>query len=322
MFLPQEREKEVEEFLKDCKALDIWWERISDEKLMVRLLIPVGASEEVLDRLQKSFSHLEDFRIILLPVQATIPKPEEEVEEESREEAEKARISREELYYDVSESAKLTEIYFALILLSSIVAAIGILKGNVAVIIGAIVIAPLIGPFVALSLATTLWDTSLIKNSLKTSLAGIFASLGLSVVLGVILDVDPQLSEISSRTSPGLGDIVLALASGSAGALAFTTGISASLIGVMVAVALLPPVVTGGMLLGAGHLSLALGALLLLLSNIICINLAGVVTFLAQGIQPRNWWEAKKAKKYTARAILLWIFLLALLAAILFLTAS
>ena len=41
----------------------------------------------------------------------------------------------------------------------------------------------------------------------------------------------------------------MALASGCAGALAFTTGVSAALIGVIVAVALLPPLV----MLGGGH---------------------------------------------------------------------
>ncbi|GEM_PF-860880 len=78
----------------------------------------------------------------------------------------------------------------------------------------------------------------------------------------------------------GLDDIAIALASGSAGVLAFTTRASSILIGVMVAVALLPPLVAFGLLLGAGHELLAFGALLLLFVNIICINLAGVVTFL------------------------------------------
>ena len=64
-----------------------------------------------------------------------------------------------------------------------------------------------------------------------------------------------------------------------------------------------------GLLLGAGYVSAALGSLLLLVTNLICVNLAGVITFLAQGIQPTTWWEADKAKRATRRAIFFWTFL-------------
>ncbi|HBZ55020.1 MAG TPA: TIGR00341 family protein, partial [Syntrophobacteraceae bacterium] len=106
---------------------------------------------------------------------------------------------------------------------------------------------------------------------------------------------------------------VVALASGSAGALAFTTGVSATLIGVMVAVALLPPLVTFGLLLGGGHTELSMGALSLFLVNLICVNLAGVITFLIQGIRPATMWEKDRALKATRIAIALWVALLAAL---------
>ena len=92
--------------------------------------------------------------------------------------------------------------------------------------------------------------------------------------------------------------------------LAFTTGVPTTLVGVMVAVALLPPLVTFGLLFGAGFWKDAWGALLLLLTNLVCINLAGVATFLVQGVRPLTWWETNKAKKATALAITLWAILL------------
>jgi uncharacterized membrane protein len=84
----------------------------------------------------------------------------------------------------------------------------------------------------------------------------------------------------------------------------------------MVAVALLPPLVTLGMLLGGGHLEPALGAFLLVMVNLVCINLAGVVTFLAQGIRPLTWWEKSRARRATRNAIFIWSLLLALLVAL------
>jgi uncharacterized membrane protein len=66
----------------------------------------------------------------------------------------------------------------------------------------------------------------------------------------------------------------------------------------------------------------AVGALLLLVTNIICVNLAGVMTFLAQGIRPRKWWEASKAKKAARVAITLWSVLLAILVAVILISRN
>ena len=185
-------------------------------------------------------------------------------------------MSREELHNDLVEGAKTTNIYISMIILSSIVAAIGVLNDNVAVIIGAMVIAPLLTPNVSLSLATALGDLPLVKSALKTLFLGISIAIILSTAIGFLLPVDPSLQEISSRTRVGLMEIVLALASGAAGALSFTSAAPAVLIGVAVAVALMPPLVVFGLLLGAGYYSLALGALFLFLANFISVNLAGV----------------------------------------------
>jgi uncharacterized hydrophobic protein (TIGR00271 family) len=121
------------------------------------------------------------------------------------------------------------------------------------------VIAPLLGPNVALSLATTLGDGDLARTALKTNAVGIGLALALSVCLGLILAVDPNIHEIASRTEVSLSDVVLALVAGGAGALAFTSGVPAALVGVMVAVALLPPLVTCGLLLGSEFFQLARG---------------------------------------------------------------
>lgn len=133
------------------------------------------------------------------------------------------------------------------------VAAIGIMQNNVPVIIGAMVIAPLLGPNVALSLATTLGDIDLAKRALKANMTGILTVLSFAAVIGYMFKVDPNIPELISRTKVSLGDVILAMAAGSAAALSLTTGVASALIGVMVAVALLPPLVVFGMLIGQGE---------------------------------------------------------------------
>jgi len=184
------------------------------------------------------------------------------------------------------------------------------------------VIAPFLGPSVALALSATLGDNKLRNDSLKATVVGFSLVIFLSSLIGYFFSVDPSIPEIASRTQTGISDILLALASGAAGVLAFTTGAPAVVIGVMVAVALLPPLTVFGLLLGNGEYNLAIGAFLLVLTNIICINLAGVATFLFQGVSPRTWWEAKKAKKATRKTLAIWMITLGLLVVVVLLWSN
>jgi uncharacterized membrane protein len=160
------------------------------------------------------------------------------------------------------------------------------------------------------------------RRALVTNFAGLSAALALAVALGAALTVDPEVPAIAARTRVGLGDLALGLAAGSAGTLAYTRGLSGAVIGVMVAVALMPPLVAFGLLLGSAHVAAALGAATLVGANVVCINLAGVGTFLVQGVRPRTWWEEKRARRATILAITLWSLLLAALAAIVWWTEA
>ncbi len=314
MVLPEKDGGEVGELLKQQKVLEHRQIQLSNGEVLVRILLDAEQSEAVLDLLEKRGSGGESSRVVILPVEATLPRAEPEPAATSDQspsgKTSPKRIGREELYEDIKNGARFSRVYVAMAVLSTIVAAMGLYYNSIVIIIGAMVIAPLLGPNVALSLGTTLGDLSLLRRALLTVLAGILTTMALSVLIGVLLRVDPATPEIASRSAVGLGDIAVALASGCAGALAFTTGVSATLIGVMVAVALLPPLVTSGLLLGGGHPALAMGALSLFLVNLICVNLAGVATFLVQGIHPTSWWEKDRAVKATRIAIALWVALL------------
>ena len=323
MVLPEDVGNYAQEYLReqdDLPILGFWSQHLDSGEVSVSVLLEAKHSEAVLDLLDKNYGSIEGFKAILLSVEASLPRPEPAEEVTAKAEptgsGKSQRISREELYFDVVDATKTSQVYVAMVLLSAIVASIGVLRDNLAVVIGAMVIAPLLGPSVALSLATTLGDGKLARTALKASAVGIGLALALSFAIGFFLDVDPSIHEIASRTGVGLSDIVLALAAGAAGALAFTSGVPSTLVGVMVAVALLPPLVTSGLLLGSKFLKLAWGALLLFLTNFIAINLSGVACFLFQGVSPRNWWEADKARKASTMAILLWFILLFALVAI------
>ncbi len=244
-------------------------------------------------------------------------------------------VSRESLYADVSGGVYPSTDYFVLVVLSTIVATIGLIENNVAVVIGAMVIAPLLGPNLALTLGVTLGDTRLVRRAAVTLGWGMLVVLLMSVLTGVVLDVESYSFELLSRTHVGPAAIALALASGAAGALSLTAGVSSVLVGVMVAVALLPPAATMGLMFGQSVVGasvdgslpdqaswqLATGAGLLLLVNIVCVNLAALVVFFAKGVTPRTHAEKNQAKQAARNYLFAWVFLLFCLSGIIYFRA-
>jgi len=227
------------------------------ESVLLQIIVKASQAESLMDKIEKRLTLIHTFTMLLLPINATIPRladeEEADVEKEKVEQNKKQakvfnRVSREELCSNINAGINNMQYYVAMVVIACIVAAIGLIRNDIAIIIAAMVIAPLLGPNMALSLATTLADKELAKSAAWLALIGAAISLAISFFIGYIVGVDPSVAAITARTSLGVSDLILALASGVAGALAFTAGAPATLIGVMVAVALMPPLVTSGML--------------------------------------------------------------------------
>ncbi len=318
IFAPAGEAHNVRSIVEKHRCLGVWEQVLEGGGITFHVFLKLEDSESFLDDLQGMLAGVEGFRVVILPVEASLPRIEEEKEEspEAQEKGKKKRrISREELYQDLSKTADISWVFIILMIISTVVAAVGFSKNSAAIVIGAMVIAPLLGPNMAMSLSTTLGDVKLASRAASGILLGVAVAVILSIVMGFFLEVDPTIPELASRINVNLGDILIALASGAAGALSFTVGVGAALVGVMVAVALIPPLVGFGMLLANGYFDEALASLLLFLVNVICVNLSAVLVFLAQGIRPRTWWEAEKAKRATRIAVSLWIVLLLVLIA-------
>ena len=293
-------------------VLDVWvGHNDEDGRCSTRLLVRPEKQQAVMDALQALLSTAENTRLLILPVEATLPRIEEDVSEDEKQNS--VTRSREELYQKITAGAKLDSNFMYMVIMSTIVAAIGLLEDNVAVVIGAMVIAPLLGPNMALAFATTLGEGKLLWLALKANIAGLITALTLSVLIGFVWPLNFDSHELMIRTDVGMDGIVLALVSGAAAVLSLTAGWSNSLVGVMVAVAILPPTATVGLMLGSGHYQYALGAGLLLAVNIVCVNLSSNIAFLLKGIKPRTWYEKKKAKQSKIILILFWLIVLVVL---------
>lgn len=317
----------LKEALDELACIEQWLLHGNDNRSTLRLLLPADAVEAVFDTISEQDLPEDSFRVMLFPIEATLPAVEQPEEQATSKDAAKqtgnhrqrGRISRNELLNDLTPGTQVSPIYITMVLLSAIVATVGLLRDNVVVIIGAMVIAPLLMPNMALALATTLGDLKMAGRALVTNTLGVGVAFMFAYLVGLVYDVDVSVEALRTRTRVSLGDIGLGLASGVAGAISVTTGVPATLIGVMVAVALLPPLVATGLLLGAGEWDMASGAALLLAVNVICINLAAVGTFVTQGIRPRTWYEANVARRATFIALGLWLLALVGLAVLVWL---
>lgn len=311
----EESSDTLEDWPGDRPVIDCW-RPASSEPGTIRALVDARDAEEVVDELVDRLGE-DNCRIVSLPVEATVPRVEEDEEKgdeaEDGEAAEEesrsfwvARVSREELYEDLGDSSTLTPLFMLQVALSTIVACVGLLRGDTAVVVGAMVIAPLLGPNVALGFGATLGDLTFIRRSLVSNVSGVALASAIALSVGATIPVDPTVDAIATRIQPGFGDVVLALAAGVAGTLAVTSGAGTALIGVMVAVALLPPLAVAGMLAGGGFLWQALGAATLVGVNVICVNLASVGTFVLLGVRPRAWWQQEGAHRSSRAALLVW----------------
>jgi len=195
--------------------------------------------------------------------------------------------------------AKLTA-WWVMLLLSVAIATFGIMQDSTAVVIGAMLIAPLMTPILGASAGiVNAWRRRII-DSFGLVVAGVGAAIALAFIIGqwipVIVPIDVN-SQVVSRTSPNLVDMLIALAAGAAGAYAnVDRRVSASIAGVAIAVALVPPLGVVGLTLEAGQLADALGAFLLFLTNFVSIVLAATVVLFLTGYAPFQQLKKNRAE--------------------------
>lgn len=187
----------------------------------------------------------------------------------------------------LSAGATPTREYYILTILSTVIATAGLIMGSTAVVIGAMIVAPLMTPILALSLGVVWGDLRLMRNSLVSIMYGSFLAVLISAFMAFLLPEVAYTDEILARARPGLYDIVVGVASGLVGAYGFANKkVSSSLVGIAIAVALLPPLCTVGIGLGFLDVQVAAGALILFIINLATISLAGALVFWILQIHP------------------------------------
>ncbi len=188
------------------------------------------------------------------------------------------------IYNNVLDDARPSRYYFVMVILSCTVATYGLLANSTAVVIGAMLIAPLMGPILAGALAVAINSNEMLKISAKTEALGAVIAVILAALLTLVLPHSELTSEVMARTTPTILDLVIALASGAAGTYAICVRPQgATLPGVAIATALMPPLCVVGIGLAKQNFFVMSGAFLLFLANMIAINVAAIAMFELAG---------------------------------------
>lgn len=173
--------------------------------------------------------------------------------------------------------------YAFLIVVSAAISLLGLLMPSVAVLIGAMLLSPLMMPIIGLGFAIATFDTREIRRAAVALLAGAAIAIALSVVFVALSPIQTITSEIAGRTRPTLFDLLVALLSAVAGAYALIRGRGGTVVGVAIAIALMPPLAVVGFGIATWNGTVFSGALLLFATNAITIALTAALVARVYG---------------------------------------
>ena len=189
-----------------------------------------------------------------------------------------------DLFIALRDDSRMSSAYVALMILSTLLATIGLYQNSTAVVIGAMLLAPLMSPIISFAMGMLRRDHDLYRHSAVKIVIGIALALGSAALITLLFPHKPVTNEMLGRLSPSLLDLGVAIFAGIAGA--YTKSykeILQSLAGVAIAVALVPPLAVAGIGLGRGDPYFFGQAFLLFSTNLVGIIVAAALTFRVLG---------------------------------------
>lgn len=311
--VPDGHREPVEAVLDEHELPFVVTEETGDRgvEALITTPVPNDEVEAVLEGLEAA-GVTDEHYVVILDVNALVNSHvEEPVEPEADEDATRTpRISREELQTRAEELITSRITYGTMTAVSAVVATAGVLMDSAAVVVGSMVIAPLIGPSLAASVGTVLDDHTLFRAGIKLQLLGVAVAIIAATVFALGVQqlnlVPPGLSltdiaQVQERLTPDFLALAIALGAGIAGALSIATGVSAALVGVMIAVALIPPAAVIGIGIAWGMPTVVLGSSVLLTLNLLAINLSALGVLWSMGFRPETWFQTSRARSRLLR---------------------
>ncbi|WP_336338904.1 TIGR00341 family protein [Haloarcula brevis] len=291
--VPDDNLDGVRDVLADRDISYVRTEEASDDGTawLLQFPLPPEAVDEVLDDLEATGLDADRYTVV---GNAETARPDQSDSARQHED----RISHDELRGRAVGMNPGQGTYYGMTVLSAIVATAGLVLDSPAIVVGSMVIAPQVGSALIASVGTTLSDRRLIVDGVRDQLLGLAVAIGSASLFGLFIRhsgfVPGQLrvttvQQIAQRISPGFLSLAVGLCAGAAGAFGLATALPVSLVGVMIAAALIPAAAAVGVGIAWELPAVALGAGILLLVNVASINLTGFLVLWGLGFRPVDW---------------------------------
>lgn len=177
----------------------------------------------------------------------------------------------------ISEQSGWSGAYLFAIVISAGISILGLLLPSSAVLIGAMLISPLMMPIIGLGFGIATFDLAEMRRAGIALALGSLIAVALSAAFVAVSPIQTVTSEIAIRTRPNLFDLLVALLSALAGGYALIRERSTTVVGVAIAIALMPPLAVVGFGLATQNWTVLGGSLLLFLTNLVTIALTAAV---------------------------------------------
>ncbi|OPY18004.1 MAG: hypothetical protein A4E24_02032 [Methanomethylovorans sp. PtaU1.Bin093] len=208
-------------------------------------------------------------------------------------------------YKTIRDNAFFSWSYFFMNILATVIASYGLLANSPAVVIGAMIIAMLLEPIIGMGLALADNDHDLFRTGVSTLIKGVIGIVVTAFIIGLIHRNVFLTNEIIVRTAPNIFDLMIGLAGGAAAAYAtISPRLNTGIVGVAISTALVPPLASGSILLSRGEITLAMGAFLLVFTNMVAIQFAASVILWLNKIHKTSKMELFELKKFIRRNII------------------
>lgn len=254
--------------------------------------VPPDAVEHVLESLTGTGYDREEFTASVEAEFATFPAVDAV---QNRWGATPNRIAPTTLRSKAKDLRQNSRSFLWMMTLAAIVATAGLLIGSPAIVVGSMVIAPIVNPILTASVGAVRNDRDMFLGSLRQQGIGLGVAIGTAAVAAWLIRelsiaTDPlalaHLDLVAVRLAPNALAIVVGLAAGAAGAYGLATTGRVTILGVMIAAALIPTAAAAGLGIAWGVPEVALGATLLVTVTVIMVNLGAVGTLLYLGYRP------------------------------------
>lgn len=267
------------------------------ERAAIEFPLPAQAVEYILEELTDA--GIDSNHVVVVSAESARTENFHELEERFvAGDDEDSSIARDDIRTTAQGMQPDARTYYAMTLLSALVAVVGLLLDSAALVVGSMVIAPQVGSAMLTGVGLVISDRRMFTTGLRSQAGALTAAVIGATVFGVLIrsaDFVPTtlslttVAQISQRISPGLLSFVVAVAAGAAAAFGLATALPVSLVGVMIAAALIPAAAAVGIGLAWGYPGVATGAFVLLVVNAVSINIATVVVLWYLGYRPEEW---------------------------------